>query len=223
MIITRYLLDTAQGLLDPPLPEITNEHYMMFDAGGVECEVGEFLHGLVRVVKPERILETGTRYGHAAAYLALGLRENGGGHLTTIEINPAYTQMAAELMGRIGCGAYVTCVCGDATQYTPSEPQDMIFLDSEIQMRFGDWVRLWPWLKEGGYLICHDLHRQMNQGTPTLHGIDNYPLGTLPQEIHDWIAQGELQSFHFATGRGLYVGQKARGDFHSTKILRGRA
>jgi len=34
-----------------PQPEVTNPEYSMYDDGGVEVEVGEFLYGLVRILK----------------------------------------------------------------------------------------------------------------------------------------------------------------------------
>ena len=47
----------------------------MFNTGGIECEVGELLYGLVRALKPKHILETGTYHGLSSTYMALGLKE----------------------------------------------------------------------------------------------------------------------------------------------------
>ena len=72
MIIAQHLLDRANGALAIE-PEVAHPTYSMFNSGGVEVEVGEFLHSMVRVTKPMHILETGTHLGVSAAFMALAL------------------------------------------------------------------------------------------------------------------------------------------------------
>ena len=214
-MIARHIAALSQGMatIRPEGGDIVG--FTTFDDGGVECEVGELLYGLVRAFKPRHILETGTRLGHAAAYMALALRDNGGGKLTTIEINGSYTQDARVLLGNLGASDYAECITGDACQYTPAEPLDMILLDTELQFRFDDAVRLWPWLRPGGLLVIHDLCPGMAQVGRGSGGA----YGPMPDEMRRWIAEHELQSIHFNTPRGLYVGQRAAPGFYSTQIL----
>jgi predicted O-methyltransferase YrrM len=215
-MIGRYISEHSGGMVTISPETGDTRGYLCFDAGGVEVEAGELLYGLVRAMKPERILETGTRLGAAAAYIGLALEENGRGMLTTIEINPDYVQSARTLMRRLGVSEYVQCIAGDACLYRPSEPVDMLFLDTELQFRFADAVRLWPWLKPSGLLIIHDLHAHMEQLS-----IGTY--GAMPDAMRSWIVTGQLQSLHIETPRGLYVGQRTGPMFHSTKVLRGVA
>ena len=70
--------------LDPTL-QIHNEgewsggaeaaKFTAFNSGGIECETGEFLYALIRLLKPTRVLETGTHYGVGASYMGMALKE----------------------------------------------------------------------------------------------------------------------------------------------------
>ena len=60
----------------------------MFNSGGVEVEVAELLYSLVRSIKPNRIVETGTHLGISSLYMALAARENNKGKVITYEIIP---------------------------------------------------------------------------------------------------------------------------------------
>jgi predicted O-methyltransferase YrrM len=53
----------------------------------LRIEVLDFLYTLVRLTKPERVLETGTWLGRSATAIASALRANGIGYLVTIELN----------------------------------------------------------------------------------------------------------------------------------------
>ena len=224
MIVARYLMEKAGDELPwiEQEPDHAGAHgYLSFDAGGVEIEVGEFLYGLVRIVKPERILETGTRYGVSAAFMALALLENGRGRLTTIEVEPVNVARAERLLDRAGLGTVIELIAGRVESWTPNEEgYDMIFLDTELCYRFGDMVRFWPYLHDGGILMIHDLHPHMAQTGIVDHGVLNGPYGKLPNGIERMIWSHELQSLHLRTPRGFYLAQKADQGFHSTKLLR---
>jgi predicted O-methyltransferase YrrM len=64
------------------------ELYDMVIGRGVEQEVGALLYGLVRVLKPNVCVETGTLVGDSAEWIGRALRDNGFGHLTTCDIDP---------------------------------------------------------------------------------------------------------------------------------------
>ncbi len=73
--LTDYLLERSNGLIKK-VPEYRDEGlgYEAFNDGSVEVEIGEFLHGMVRLLKPRYILESGTYFGISSSYLAQGLR-----------------------------------------------------------------------------------------------------------------------------------------------------
>jgi len=51
----------------------------------VELEIGQLLHAIVRVLKPEVVVETGTHKGFSALMIAQALEENNFGFLYTID------------------------------------------------------------------------------------------------------------------------------------------
>jgi len=71
--------------------------WSMFDSLSAETEVLDFLHVLVRLVKPERILETGTWIGLSACAIGTAIAANGFGRLTTLEINGEAYECALRL------------------------------------------------------------------------------------------------------------------------------
>jgi predicted O-methyltransferase YrrM len=56
---------------DPTLPS-----YSSFNDAGIEVETGEFLYAMTRLLKPDRVLETGTHWGIGAAYMGTALKDN---------------------------------------------------------------------------------------------------------------------------------------------------
>lgn len=67
------ILEKCPQLLVSPEHTPHKYSYTMITSGGVEIEVGEFLAALVRMVKPNYILETGTHYGLSSSFMGLAL------------------------------------------------------------------------------------------------------------------------------------------------------
>lgn len=190
--------------------------YSSFNDAGVECEVGEFLYGLVRLLKPEHILETGTHHGVGALYMGLGLCDNFSGHLDTFEFLPENHAIAARHIQDAGLNRFVKCHFGDVGQFIPEHRYNLMFLDTEPQTRFNELVRFYDFLYDGGYIFIHDLHRHMGQVENTEHGYA-WPWGKLPQAIKDWVNTGKLRPFHFANPRGLTGFYKVNNDDYGWK------
>lgn len=197
----------------PTMPEATNPEYSCVNTGGVETEVGQFLYGLVRLTKPLRILETGTHKGISASYMATALKENGKGSLTTIEFDPGNCNESLALFTALMLNPYVQVMQMDAATYpvTPDE-FDIIFLDTEPHLRFAEFVRYFPALKPGGFIGIHDLGPHLGQNGLTVNGLLNWPFGPLPAEMKEMLKQ--VQSFHFPSPRGFYLGQKRKAGFY---------
>jgi len=53
--------------------------------GDSEVEMGELLYGLIRMLKPDLVVETGTYKGGATRYMARACKENDSGHVVTCE------------------------------------------------------------------------------------------------------------------------------------------
>lgn len=180
----------------------TISYYSAFNDAGVECETGEFLYSMVRILKPENVLETGTHWGIGASYLGMGLFYNNRGHLDTLEFLPEIHKVASGRIVKLGLSNFVTCHLGDARLFIPSHSYKLIFLDTEPQTRFGELIRFYDYLEPGGFVFIHDLHQHMHQIENTEHGFA-WPFGPIPEYVKELVKSGQLRPFHFETPRGL--------------------
>lgn len=190
-----------EGHWDTPL-DLTRPGYTSFNDAGVETETGEFLYAMVRVLKPDFVLETGTHWGVGAAYMGQGLKDNRAGHLDTIEFLPEIHHRAKLRMEQLGLADFVTCHFGDVAQFTPEVRYKFILLDTEPQTRFAELIKFYPNLAPGGFVFIHDLHQHMHQIENDEHGFA-WPYGPLPEQIKAWVKAGQLRPLHFETPRGL--------------------
>lgn len=176
--------------------------YTSFNDAGVECETGELLYGFVRALQPDRILETGTHWGIGTAYMGLALKANDKGVIDTLEFLPEIRERALTRFQTLGIGQYVHSILIDAAKFQPPTNYDLILLDTEPQTRFAELIKYFEYLKPGGFVFIHDLHRHMNQVDNKEHGYA-WPYGKLPEEIKDLVKTDRLRPFHFGTPRGL--------------------
>ncbi len=196
------------------LPEPTDSRYSIYNTGSVEMEVGEFLYGFIRMIKPEAILETGTYKGVSAALMGLALKENGFGKLTTVEYEPSHYRDATSMFSALGLDKFITALYQDAnTLQTTDNKFDFIFLDTEPHLRFGEFLRFWHSLKPGGFIGIHDLGAHMGQTGNVVNDMKDWPFGTMPDEMKK-IYREECENIHFNTPRGLYLAQKHSPGFY---------
>lgn len=213
--ITNYLVDRAQGMLKTE-PEVSDnlQIYSMFDDGGVEVETGEFLWGLTRILKPRYVLTTGIYTGISDMYIAQGLKDNEAGFSTALEFERKHLDRATELWHKTGVSDYIQGVLGLSLQYEPKEQYDLIFLDTEPQIRFAELEKFFPYLNPGGYVGIHDLPRTMCQGNvnPDHPEMKSYPFGDIPSGMMELLRTGQLIKIHFPTPRGLVFFYKPKED-----------
>lgn len=202
--ITQRIID-----LDPTL-ELHNEGewsgtqslFSAFNDAGVECEVGEFLYSITRLLKPANVLETGTHHGVGAMYIGHALKDNDKGVVDTHEFNPVNLDTARRHIQAQGLTESVKVLNTDVTKLVPNTTYQLIFLDTEPQLRFDELERFYYYLDEGGFIFIHDLHRHMHQLPNTDHGFA-WPYGKIPKAMNNLVRTGRLRPFHFATPRGL--------------------
>lgn len=178
--------------------------YAAFNDAGVECEVGEFLYAMARVLKPKNVLETGTHQGIGAMYLAQALQDNGFGLLDTLEFISEHYHEADRRFTKAGFKPWIRNVEADVTKWNP-EPDaryKLVLLDTEPQLRFAELVRFYDYVLPGGFIFIHDLNGHMGQVDNSEHGFA-WPWGRLPNVIKDYVRRDMLRPFHFATPRGL--------------------
>ena len=136
---------------------------------------GRFLFGLVRGMRPARVLELGTNLGVGSAHLAaaLALNEAAGapeGRLVTLEGAPALAALAAGHLARLGhgvCGGpacRVRVVVGPfaetlADVAAAEGPFDLVFVDghheAEAALAYLDTLR--PHLADGALVVLDDV------------------------------------------------------------------
>lgn len=252
--LTELLIATSKGQLKTAWELGTQGPYQMFNDGGVEVEVGEFLYGLVRMFKPKRILETGTHMGISSSYIAMALRDNQmfGGQMpdldplsgrfgstigrgvhadsdfVTLEISESNIAISKKLWSTVlgGClTSYINSVRCESLNYHPTGEFDMLFLDSEPQLRFDEFVKFWPQVRPGGIILIHDLHPHLgHSGTiNTDHPNEpDWPYGDPRPKLGPFITRHEVQTMSFPTPRGLTFFQKRADNFLFSNLLQGR-
>ena len=103
-------------------------------------------------------LEIGGAYGYSAIWIGLGLRETGG-HLTSIEYDPARARVAAANIRAAGLADIVTVVAGDAFGEIPKLAGDVRFrfprrLEARLQRFFDSML---PAAAPRGLFLAHNV------------------------------------------------------------------
>lgn len=217
--ITDQLFEAAGDLIKL-LPEVSDptSRYHMADDGGVETETGEFLYGLVRLLQPEFILETGTYTGISSMYMARALLDNDNpSYLVTLEVEQTHKDRAEKLWEKVGVSEVVKCILQPSLEFDFSKYDrelGLIFLDSEPEFRFKELVKFYPRLKPGGFFLVHDLHRHLSQ-QPNEEHFFGWPYSEIPDIIKAWIRSDKLRVVSFPTPRGLTMFYKPTEDDYS--------
>jgi len=193
-------------------PEVSdpNQKYSMFNSGGVEVEVAEMLYGLVRAWRPNIVVETGTHLGISSAYIAQALEDNRSGQLTTYEVIPPLLQNANALWFDLDLKHRIKGVLESSLTAEMPEDIDFLFLDSEPQFRFDEFIRFWPNVKEGGLIAIHDLHPSLGRHGQTYHGVLDWPYGQWRPKLQSYITDFQVQLIHVPNPRGMVLFQKTR-------------
>lgn len=146
------------------------------DLLAVSEEDGRFLRVMITSSGATRALEIGGAHGYSAIWIGLGLRQTGG-HLTTIEFDPARAKTAGENIRRAGLAEVVTVVAGDAFKEIPklSGEFDFVFLDAwkRDYKRFFDMV--FPRLRARGLFLAHNVVNKQSEMPDFLGAIQNNP------------------------------------------------
>jgi len=212
MILTAAIVELANGELPQPVDEFnTSGPYSMFNTGSVEVEMAEFLYGLIRVTKPQRILTTGTYWGVSDLYMAQAMKDNGLGLITAIEYELQHLNKAIRLWQAAGVMGHIEPLHCSSLDYYTDEMFDLLFLDTEPGIRFTEFEKFVPSLKPGGFVIIHDLHRHMSQ-VGEVNGMKCWPYGEIPPVMKEVMASGEVVKMNLPIPRGCTMLYKVHGD-----------
>ncbi|MCB2156248.1 class I SAM-dependent methyltransferase [bacterium] len=141
-------------------------------------EVGRFLYGFVRALRPSIIVETGTFIALSSLCMAQGLEENGFGHLHSFDLFMNRPGWVSPVIGRCddalqvarahiehgGLSHRVTFHKGDSSSTIreafagKTDCVDLAFIDGDhtIKGALRDWEAIHPLIKEGGFILLHD-------------------------------------------------------------------
>lgn len=128
------------------------ERWLAPDEWATETDVSRFLGDLVRVLKPDYVVETGSYHGYTAEQIGVALRDLGRGHLLSIELAE---QKARQARLRTS-GLPVTIVTNRAADVEPSQPVDLLFVDSGWADRMQEVRHFHWWASPRCVIVAHD-------------------------------------------------------------------
>ena len=219
--ITEDLLDRTNKLEVIQEVSAGGEGFSMFNSGGIEVEVAELLYGLIRCWQPTTIVETGTHLGVSSAYMAQALEDNKKGDLITYEVIPSLLKQAKALWTDLQLNGRITGVLQPSLQATIQIPINFLFLDSEPQYRFDEFIKFWPLVSEGGLIAIHDLHPSLGKHGQVHHGVLDWPYGEWEPKLGKYVKDLDVQMIHVPNPRGMVLLQKTRPTDENIRYLRG--
>src|SRR6266436_6207771 len=108
----------------------SSQLWSMFDGFTAETEVLDFLYTLVRLVKPERAIETGTWLGRSAVAIGSAMRDSGFGKLVSLELDPEVARCAlAEIESARLCD-WVEVIIERSLTFQPENKLEFALLNS---------------------------------------------------------------------------------------------
>lgn len=177
------------------------------DPTGIAIQEGEFLYGLVRLILPQRILETGTNIGVSTSYMALAMEHNGYGKIDTIEHSAIVANVAKDKFAKLGFQNIINVHNKKIEDFQPEGLYDLLWLDSELAIRYQELLRFFPFVSPGGIICIHDLWC-----------LDFDEFGGVPDEMKLLIRNGDLRGITFQTDHGVTIFQKRRSEDHLADI-----
>ena len=170
----------------------SEEFFTSYDGGDTELEYLGLLHWLIRCVKPDRVIETGTANGLGTLAIASALHCNGRGEVMTVDVGPC--EAARELVSRSPAHERVTFVQDAALAFCAKcvQPFDFGFFDSDVQSRAAEIEMLLARDKLAGFAAVHDtgatrfgagLNGQLRRDLKQFPGLE-FPLGRGLTLIH---------------------------------------
>ena len=168
----------------------------MYDSMTAEVEVLEFLRCLVRTVKPNVIVETGTFMGISTLWLAEGLKENGFGKVITCEYDPVVFAKAKERIEGSGLAPWIDCRNESSLEIRIDDTIDMLFSDSDPPLREQEVRRFLPQMNPTGLILMHDASSHLK---------------TVREAAVRLEQEGLISAVLLPTPRGLVVAQRRAG------------
>jgi predicted O-methyltransferase YrrM len=189
--------DVLQAEYHRATPECPHpERWSMYDSMTAEIEVLEFLRCLVTTIKPELIVETGTFSGISTLWMAEGLKLNGRGKIITCEFDPVVYSNAKQRIANSGLADWIECRNESSLEMKISGAIDILFSDSDQNIREQEVRRFLPQVNPNGLILIHDASSHQK---------------TVREAALRLEAEGLISALLLPTPRGLVVAQKRAG------------
>ena len=123
---------------------------------------GRFLYMTARACKATRIVEFGTSMGISTIYLAAALRDNGGGHLISSELQPDKVARARANLNAAGLDDLVDVREGDALETLArlEGEVDLLLIDGAMTLYLPVLKLVQPRLKSGAVVLAENAFEQ---------------------------------------------------------------
>jgi predicted O-methyltransferase YrrM len=145
---------------------------------GLNTATGDamMLQILVESTRAKRGIEVGTATGYGAMHMGIAF-ERTGGHLDTVDIDPAMVKTARANLEAIGLEKTVTAIEGDALKVLPElqGEYDFVFLDAVKQDYLKYLKALLPRLKPGAMIVADNVIQSARQMKDFLDFVQNSP------------------------------------------------
>lgn len=136
------------------------ERWTAPDEYASEHAVSDFMVGLVHLLKPDVVVETGAYLGDTSRAIGIALAEEGVGHLYALEIVSERAGVAAQATA----GLPVTVIRASSLDWEPPAPIDLLFLDTEFAIRSLEVRRFRAWASPRCVLVMHDTENGQLRG-----------------------------------------------------------
>ncbi|MGE5325004.1 MAG: O-methyltransferase [Actinomycetota bacterium] len=181
----------------PATPECAHpERWQMLDPQSAEVEVLDLLEVLIKAVKPELIVETGTFIGHSAIRMARALQSNGFGRIITVEYDPAVFAKAKQNIDASGFGRWIEYRNASSLETTINGTIDLLYCDSDVNIREQEVRRFLPQVRARGLVLIHDASSHFKVVREAALRLEE---------------EGLLSVVLLSTPRGLCIAQKREG------------
>lgn len=189
--------DVLQPEYHRATPECPNpERWSMYDSMTAEVEVLEFLKCLMRTIKPRTVVETGTFMGISTLWIAEGLKANGFGRVITCEYDAKVFAKAKERIDASGLRDWIDCRNESSLETKVQGTVDVLFSDSDPQLREQEVRRFLPQMNPYGLILMHDASSHLK---------------TVREAAVKMEREGLISVVLMPTPRGLVVAQKRDG------------
>jgi predicted O-methyltransferase YrrM len=153
--------ERAAGALLPEYHRATPEcpepqRWSMIDSMTAEVEVLEFIATLVTTIKPRLVVETGSFLGVSTEWIARGLERNGFGKVVSCEFDTVVFAKAKERLEASPLKQWMELRNESSLEMQVEGTIDLLFSDSDIQIREAEVKRFLPQMNPNGVILMHD-------------------------------------------------------------------